>query len=34
VDVLWIGDDFGMQNQMLISPQLFREFFKPLRIFP
>ena len=29
VDVLWIGDDFGMQNQMLISPQLFREFFKP-----
>ncbi len=29
VDVLWIGDDFGMQNQMLIAPQLFREFFKP-----
>jgi uroporphyrinogen decarboxylase len=29
VDVLWIGDDFGMQSQMLISPQLFREFFKP-----
>ena len=29
VDVCWIGDDFGMQNQMLISPQLFREFFKP-----
>ena len=29
VDVLWIGDDFGMQDQMLISPALFREFFKP-----
>jgi uroporphyrinogen decarboxylase len=29
VDILWIGDDFGMQDRMLISPQLFREFFKP-----
>jgi len=29
VDVLWIGDDFGMQDRMLISPQSFREFFKP-----
>ena len=29
VDVIWIGDDFGMQDGMIISPQLFREFFKP-----
>ena len=29
VDVIWIGDDFGMQDRMLISPRLFREFFKP-----
>jgi len=29
VDVIWIGDDFGMQDGMVISPQLFREFFKP-----
>jgi uroporphyrinogen decarboxylase len=29
VDIIWIGDDFGAQDEMLISPQLFREFFKP-----
>jgi uroporphyrinogen decarboxylase len=29
VDIIWIGDDFGMQDRMLISPQLFRQFFKP-----
>ncbi|MCL5005023.1 MAG: hypothetical protein M1404_00695 [Acidobacteria bacterium] len=29
VDIVWIGDDFGTQDRMLISPQLFREFFKP-----
>ena len=29
VDIIWVGDDFGMQDRMLISPQLFREFFKP-----
>jgi uroporphyrinogen decarboxylase len=29
VDALWIGDDFGTQDRMLISPKLFREFFKP-----
>jgi len=28
VDVLWLGDDFGTQRGMLISPQLWREFFK------
>jgi uroporphyrinogen decarboxylase len=29
-DVIWIGDDFGMQDRLLISPDQFREFFKPL----
>ena len=29
VDIIWIGDDFGMQDGMIISPALFREFFKP-----
>ncbi len=29
VDVLWLGDDFGTQRTMLISPQMWREFFKP-----
>jgi uroporphyrinogen decarboxylase len=29
VDIVWIGDDFGSQDRMLISPELFREFFKP-----
>lgn len=29
VDIIWIGDDFGAQNRMLISPAVFREFFKP-----
>ncbi len=29
VDVVWIGDDFGMQDRLLISPDQFREFFKP-----
>jgi uroporphyrinogen decarboxylase len=29
VDIIWIGDDVGMQNRMMISPALFREFFKP-----
>jgi uroporphyrinogen decarboxylase len=29
IDVLWIGDDFGMQDRLLISPGQFREFFKP-----
>jgi uroporphyrinogen decarboxylase len=28
-DVIWIGDDFGTQNRMLISPEMFREFIKP-----
>lgn len=29
VDVIWVGDDFGGQDRMLIDPELFREFFKP-----
>ena len=29
VDVVLIGDDFGMQDKMIISPQLFRKFVKP-----
>lgn len=29
VDVIWIGDDFGGQDRMLMSPAMFREFFKP-----
>jgi uroporphyrinogen decarboxylase len=28
-DIIWIGDDFGTQNRMLLSPELFREFIKP-----
>ena len=29
VDILWLGDDFGTQRSLLISPALWREFFKP-----
>jgi uroporphyrinogen decarboxylase len=28
VDVLWLGDDFGTQRAMLISPPMWREFIK------
>lgn len=28
VDMIWIGDDVGAQNRMLISPLLWRKFFK------
>jgi len=28
VDIIWIGDDIGMQNRMIISPELFRKFVK------
>jgi uroporphyrinogen-III decarboxylase len=27
-DMIWIGDDFGAQNAMLISPRMWRTFFK------
>jgi len=29
VDMIWAGDDFGSQNGMMISPQLFDRFFAP-----
>lgn len=29
VDVIWMGDDFGTQNALVLSPRLWREFFKP-----
>ena len=29
VDMIWAGDDFGSQNSMIISPQLFERFFAP-----
>ncbi len=29
VDMVWLGDDVGMQTGMLISPRLWRKFFKP-----
>ena len=29
VDMIWTGDDMGGQNTMMISPQMWRKFFKP-----
>ncbi|MBI4893756.1 MAG: hypothetical protein HY821_24265 [Acidobacteria bacterium] len=29
VDMIWLGDDVGAQNSMLISPACWRRFFKP-----
>ncbi len=29
VDMIWLGDDVGMQNRMLISPDTWRQFLKP-----
>ena len=29
VDMIWIGDDVGAQNAMLISPKMWRNFLKP-----
>jgi uroporphyrinogen decarboxylase len=29
VDVIWFGDDFGSQNNMMISPRMWRNIFKP-----
>jgi uroporphyrinogen decarboxylase len=28
-DVIWAGDDFGTQNGMMVSPELWRRYFKP-----
>ncbi len=30
VDMIWIGDDIGAQHQMILSPGMWRRFFKPL----
>lgn len=29
VDMIWVGDDVGAQHQMMISPAMWRRFFKP-----
>lgn len=29
VDMIWLGDDMGAQNSLMIDPELWREFFKP-----
>ncbi len=29
VDMIWVGDDVGAQNAMLMSPQMWRRFLKP-----
>ena len=28
IDGIWAGDDFGAQNRMLISPKMWRKYFK------
>lgn len=28
VDIIWVGDDVGMQTGMIMSPEMFREFIK------
>lgn len=28
VEIIWIGDDVGMQTEMIMSPKMFREFLK------
>ncbi|NQT67668.1 MAG: hypothetical protein HQ569_08880 [Actinobacteria bacterium] len=30
VDIIWIGDDVGMQTGMVMSPEMFREFLKEI----
>ncbi len=32
VDVIMFGDDFGLQNQPIVSPKMFREQMKPLMV--
>jgi uroporphyrinogen decarboxylase len=29
VDIIWLGDDFGTQHSLIVSPAVWREFFKP-----
>lgn len=28
-DIVWLGDDFGTQHSLILSPDVWREFFKP-----
>jgi len=28
VDIIWVGDDFGTQKSLIVSPETWREFFK------
>lgn len=28
-DMIWLGDDVGTQNNMMVSPEIYREYFKP-----
>jgi uroporphyrinogen decarboxylase len=28
-DIIWLGDDFGTQHSLIVSPEVWREFFKP-----
>lgn len=29
VDMVWVGDDIGAQNSMIVSPDMWRSIFKP-----
>jgi len=29
VDIIWMGDDFGTQESLIVAPEIWREFFKP-----
>jgi uroporphyrinogen decarboxylase len=32
VDAIWLGDDFGTQNSLIMSPETFREQLKPIYV--
>ena len=29
VDIIWMGDDFGTQDSLILSPETWRYYFKP-----
>jgi len=29
VDIIWLGDDLGMQDRMMLKPEIFRRYLKP-----
>jgi len=29
VDIIWLGDDFGTQDSLIVSPETWRKYFKP-----